>query len=82
MTKKNLSKLITNLGDNSGGMSESQRQLLESIEHHIHMWNEPEPLDPTIMEIFEALRQDIENDHPKASAIAERCSEVLNSIGV
>jgi hypothetical protein len=82
MTKENLSQLVTELADNTAGMSEKQRQLLESVERHIHKWDEPEPIDPSIMEILEVLMRDIENDHPKASAITERCIEVLRSIGV
>ena len=82
MRKENLSSLVSQLSERDKGMSKEQKQLLESVERHIHNWDQPDPIDPSMKDTLEVLLVDIENEHPKASAIIEKTLEMLSNIGI
>ncbi len=79
MPKQKLENLMTELHDAFGNdsPSESQKQLLASLEAHIHEFNAAAPIDPTPLETVELLLEQLGEEHPKTSAILTEFIGVL-----
>ena len=84
MPKAQITNLITSLNDRFGDdlTSPQQQQLMSDLQHHIHQWDEQEPVDPSIQETVTVLIEDIEEEHPKAAAIVREIMHILENIGV
>jgi len=79
MPKQKLQNLMTELHDAFGNdtPSESQKQLLESLETHIHEFNDDAPIDPTPLETVELLLEQLGEEHPKTTAVLTEFLAVL-----
>ena len=84
MPKQQIENLISNLHDHFGddATSPQQQQLIEKMERHIHNVQDPELIEPSFKETVELLIEEVEEEHPKAAAIAREILEVLGNIGV
>lgn len=84
MAKAKIEGLISDLHDKFGSdiTSREQREMIEKMEAELDEWQGQKPRDMTFVETAEMLREELEEDHPKAAAIIHEIIEILNNIGV
>lgn len=84
MPKQKIENLMSELHETFGDseVSPEQEALLKSVEEHIHSSSELEAPEPNLLESLELLVTEIEEDHPRASAVVAEILRTLRNIGV
>jgi hypothetical protein len=84
MPKVKIEGLISSLHEQFGDdlTSPQQKQLMDSMQQHLHAWGENEVPDPTFNESLEMLLEEIEDDHPKAAATIKQILQILGDMGI
>ncbi|WP_111640613.1 DUF4404 family protein [Marinimicrobium alkaliphilum] len=84
MPQQRIKTLIGELHDMYGDdqPSEAQRRLLDDVERHIHPAGAKAPPDPAMLETMELLIEDMEEEHPRTSAVLREIMITLKNIGV
>jgi len=84
MPKEKIKGLMDTLRETLGDepISAQQKQLMSTLEYHIHNVDEPDPKDPTFNETLSLLVEELEEEHPQGAAVVRKIQEVLESIGI
>lgn len=78
--KNLMSELHELFGDSQ--VSAEQAALLKSVEDHVHSSAERDLPEPSMLESLELLVSEIEEEHPKASAVVGQIVNALKNMGI
>lgn len=84
MPKQKAISLISDLHDRFGDDEQSaeQKQLLESLQQHIHELGEEDTPEPDFIDALEVLVTDTEVEHPAIATVLRALVDTLKNIGV
>jgi uncharacterized coiled-coil protein SlyX len=75
-----IGELHQKFGDDQ--VSEGQKNLLLSLEQHIHTLGEAEAPEPDFVDTLDTLVTEAELDHPAMAAVMRNLLETLKNIGI
>jgi uncharacterized coiled-coil protein SlyX len=84
MPKQKAITLISDLHDRFGDDEQSaeQKQLLDSLQQHIHELGEEDAPEPDFIDALEVLVTDTEVEHPAIATVLRTLVDTLKNIGV
>lgn len=84
MPQQNMDALMSELHEIFGHeeTTPQQEQLMRNLQQHLHDVGEPDVDRPDLVESLEVMLEDIEVDHPRASAVLREILARLRDIGV